>query len=35
MLDNMLVAHGRTPYSGAREILIGMAVPMSEERTRL
>ena len=25
MLDNMLVAHGRAPYSGPREILVGMA----------
>jgi alpha-ketoglutarate-dependent taurine dioxygenase len=24
MLDNMLVAHGRTPYKGARKILVGM-----------
>jgi alpha-ketoglutarate-dependent taurine dioxygenase len=34
MLDNMLVAHGRAPYSGTREILVGMAEPMSEERVR-
>jgi alpha-ketoglutarate-dependent taurine dioxygenase len=27
MLDNMLVAHGRAPYSGPREILVGMAEP--------
>ncbi|MGH9552808.1 MAG: TauD/TfdA family dioxygenase [Terriglobales bacterium] len=26
-LDNMLAAHGRTPYSGARKILVGMAQP--------
>lgn len=26
-LDNMLAAHGRTPYSGARKILVGMATP--------
>lgn len=25
MLDNMLMAHGRKPYSGARKILVGMA----------
>jgi len=25
MLDNMLVAHGRTPYEGPRQILVGMA----------
>jgi len=35
MLDNMLVAHGRAPYSGDREILVGMAEPVSGERTRL
>lgn len=26
-LDNMLVAHGRAPYFGARRILVGMAEP--------
>lgn len=26
-LDNMLAAHGRTPYSGPRKILVGMATP--------
>ena len=31
MLDNMLVAHGRAPYSGPREILVGMAEPMSHQ----
>ncbi|PSB17686.1 TauD/TfdA family dioxygenase [Phormidesmis priestleyi ULC007] len=25
MLDNMLVAHGRLPYSGSRQVLVGMA----------
>lgn len=25
MLDNMLAAHGRNPYGGSREILVGMA----------
>jgi alpha-ketoglutarate-dependent taurine dioxygenase len=25
MLDNMLVAHGRSPYQGARKILVGMS----------
>jgi alpha-ketoglutarate-dependent taurine dioxygenase len=29
MLDNMLVAHGRAPFAGPREILVGMADPMS------
>jgi len=32
LLDNMLVAHGRSPYSGERKILVGMAEPMSWER---
>ncbi len=27
MLDNMLVAHGRAPYSGKRQILVGMSHP--------
>lgn len=29
MLDNMLAAHGRAPYSGQREIFVGMAEPFS------
>jgi alpha-ketoglutarate-dependent taurine dioxygenase len=29
MLDNMLVAHGRHPYSGNRKILVAMAEPFS------
>ena len=29
LLDNMLVAHGRTPYTGDRAILVGMAQPYS------
>jgi hypothetical protein len=33
MLDNMLVAHG-PPYSGAREILVGMAEPVSEDQVQ-
>jgi alpha-ketoglutarate-dependent taurine dioxygenase len=27
MLDNMMVAHGRNPYAGARKILVAMAEP--------
>ncbi len=27
LLDNMLVAHGRNPYSGPRQILVGMGEP--------
>ncbi|MEK6278977.1 MAG: TauD/TfdA family dioxygenase [Acidobacteriota bacterium] len=29
MLDNLLVAHSRTPYSGARKVVVGMADPLS------
>jgi len=29
MLDNMLTAHGRSPYCGARKILVGMTEPYS------
>jgi alpha-ketoglutarate-dependent taurine dioxygenase len=29
MLDNMLVAHGRRPYSGQRRILVALAQPYS------
>jgi len=29
MLDNMLVAHSREPFSGPRNILVGMADPMA------
>jgi alpha-ketoglutarate-dependent taurine dioxygenase len=29
IVDNMLVAHGRTPYTGDRKILVGMAQPTS------
>lgn len=29
MLDNMLAAHGRSPYKGARKILVGMTEPYS------
>lgn len=31
LLDNMLAAHGRAPYSGARKILVGMTEPYSDE----
>jgi alpha-ketoglutarate-dependent taurine dioxygenase len=30
MLDNMLVAHGRAPYAGARRILVSMGDPCSD-----
>ncbi|MGP1384408.1 MAG: TauD/TfdA family dioxygenase [Thainema sp.] len=29
LLDNLLVAHGRTPFQGARQVLVGMAQPHS------
>lgn len=35
MLDNMLVAHGRAPYAGARQILVGMAEPVAAEQVRV
>lgn len=33
MLDNMLVAHGRRPYSGPRRILVAMAEPFESNKT--
>ena len=35
MLDNMLVAHGRAPFSGPRQILVGMAEPVTRDQARL
>jgi len=32
LLDNMMCAHGRSPFTGERKILVGMASPMSRER---
>ena len=32
MLDNMLVAHGRAPFTGPRKILVAMADPFAWER---
>jgi len=29
LLDNMLVAHGRSPFTGARKIVVGMSEPYS------
>jgi alpha-ketoglutarate-dependent taurine dioxygenase len=31
MLDNMMVAHGRAPYQGERQILVGMSHPCTWE----
>jgi alpha-ketoglutarate-dependent taurine dioxygenase len=30
-IDNMLTAHGRAPYAGARKVLVGMAQPISRQ----
>lgn len=30
LLDNMLVAHGRRPFAGARKVVVGMAQPSGE-----
>jgi alpha-ketoglutarate-dependent taurine dioxygenase len=35
MLDNMMVAHGRSPFSGPRRVLVGMAEPVTREQARL
>lgn len=35
LLDNMLAAHGRAPYAGAREILVCMAEPRSWDEVEL
>jgi alpha-ketoglutarate-dependent taurine dioxygenase len=29
LLDNMLMAHGREPFTGTRRVLVGMAAPMA------
>jgi alpha-ketoglutarate-dependent taurine dioxygenase len=34
MLDNMLVAHGRAPFTGRREILVGMAEPVTRDQVQ-
>jgi hypothetical protein len=33
MLDNMLSAHGRTPFVGRRSVLVGMAEPCGWDET--
>ncbi|MBE9035918.1 TauD/TfdA family dioxygenase [aff. Roholtiella sp. LEGE 12411] len=35
MLDNMLVAHGRTPFVGHQEVLVGMSEPFSYSQVAL
>jgi hypothetical protein len=32
MLENMLIAHGRTPFSGPRKIIVAMADPFSVDQ---
>jgi alpha-ketoglutarate-dependent taurine dioxygenase len=34
LLDNMLVAHGRAPFPGPREILMGVAEPVNRESSQ-
>jgi hypothetical protein len=35
MLDNMLVAHARDPFSGPRRVLVGMAEAVDREQVLL
>lgn len=35
LLDNLLVAHGRSPFSGPRKILVGMAEPHTWDEVRV
>jgi hypothetical protein len=30
LLDNMLAAHGRNPFTGKRQVVVGMAEPYAE-----
>lgn len=32
MVDNMLAAHGREPYTGQRQVLVAMAEPFNAEK---
>jgi len=34
LLDNMLTAHGRMPFSGSRQVVVGMADPYSRQEKR-
>ncbi|MDB9510449.1 TauD/TfdA family dioxygenase [Kamptonema animale CS-326] len=31
LLDNMLAAHGRKPYAGSRQVVVGMAEPLEDK----
>jgi hypothetical protein len=33
LIDNMLVAHGRTPYEGDRKVLVAMSEPARAHST--
>lgn len=35
LLDNMLVAHGRMPFIGSREVVVGMCEPQAYDRPQL
>jgi alpha-ketoglutarate-dependent taurine dioxygenase len=35
MLDNMLDAHGRTPFSGSRKVVVGMAEPFGIQENEI
>lgn len=35
LLDNMLVAHGRAPFSGTRQVLVGMAEAVTRDQVLL
>jgi len=35
LLDNMLAAHARNPFSGKRQVVVGMAEPYSETKPTL
>jgi alpha-ketoglutarate-dependent taurine dioxygenase len=35
LLDNMLAAHGRAPFAGRREVLVGMAQPVTRDQVEV
>lgn len=35
LLDNMLTAHARKPFTGKRQVVVGMAEPYSERKARI
>ena len=34
LLDNMLAAHGRNPFGGKRQVVVGMAEPYLEDTSQ-